>query len=50
VREHLGTKPERAGLTPRQLAVLQRLLKGLPNKLIARELGLADRAGLRLPA
>jgi DNA-binding NarL/FixJ family response regulator len=30
------------GLTPRQLDVLRGLLKGLPNKLIARELGLTE--------
>jgi DNA-binding NarL/FixJ family response regulator len=35
-------KPDVAGLTPRQLEVLQRLLRGLPNKLIARELGLTE--------
>jgi DNA-binding NarL/FixJ family response regulator len=35
-------KPDTAGLTPRQLAVLQRLLQGLPNKLIGRELGLTE--------
>ena len=29
------------GLTPRQTDVLQALLKGLPNKLIARELNLS---------
>jgi two-component system, NarL family, nitrate/nitrite response regulator NarL len=31
-----------AGLTPRQLAVLRRLLHGWPNKVIARELGLTE--------
>jgi DNA-binding NarL/FixJ family response regulator len=30
------------GLTPRQLDVLKRLLRGEPNKLIARELGLTE--------
>ncbi|MBT9490938.1 MAG: response regulator transcription factor [Paucibacter sp.] len=35
-------KADTAGLTPRQLDVLQGLLRGLPNKLIARELGLTD--------
>ena len=34
--------PDAAGLTPRQLDVLQRLLRGWPNKLIARELGLTE--------
>lgn len=33
---------ENVGLTPRQLAVLQRLLRGLPNKLIARDLCLTE--------
>lgn len=40
-----GLPPARvdtAGLTPRQFDVLQGLLRGLPNKLIARELGLTD--------
>jgi DNA-binding NarL/FixJ family response regulator len=32
---------EKAGLTPRQTEVLQLLLRGLPNKLIARELNLS---------
>lgn len=31
-----------AGLTPRQMDVLHRLLRGLPNKLIGRELGLTE--------
>jgi DNA-binding NarL/FixJ family response regulator len=35
-------KPETSGLTPRQIDVLQRLLRGWPNKLIARELGLTE--------
>lgn len=35
-------RPETAGLTPRQRDVLQRLLRGWPNKLIARELGLTE--------
>lgn len=35
-------RPHSAGLTPRQLAVLQRLLRGLPNKLIARDLSLTE--------
>jgi DNA-binding NarL/FixJ family response regulator len=40
-----GLPPARAdtaGLTPRQIDVLQRLLRGLPNKLIARDLGLTE--------
>jgi len=42
---HEGLPPARAdtaGLTPRQIDVLQRLLRGLPNKLIARDLGLTE--------
>jgi DNA-binding NarL/FixJ family response regulator len=42
---HDGFPPARAdtaGLTPRQFAVLHCLLRGLPNKLIARELGLTE--------
>jgi DNA-binding NarL/FixJ family response regulator len=35
-------RPDAAGLTPRQLEVLQRLSRGLPNKLIARELSLTE--------
>lgn len=35
-------RPDVAGLTPRQIDVLQRLLRGLPNKLIARELNLTE--------
>jgi DNA-binding NarL/FixJ family response regulator len=35
-------EPDAGGLTPRQLDVLQLLLKGQPNKLIARELGLTE--------
>ena len=34
--------PGAAGLTPRQLDVLRLLLKGEPNKLIARQLGLTE--------
>ena len=34
--------PVRTDLTPRQLAVLHRLLRGAPNKTIARELGLTE--------
>jgi DNA-binding NarL/FixJ family response regulator len=46
--EHARAEPaqrvdvlEKAGLTPRQTEVLQLLLRGLPNKLIARELNLS---------
>jgi DNA-binding NarL/FixJ family response regulator len=35
-------RPDTAGLTPRQLQVLHRLAQGLPNKLIARDLGLTE--------
>lgn len=35
-------KPDASGLTPRQLDVLQLLMRGEPNKLIARELGLTE--------
>lgn len=35
-------RPDVAGLTPRQIDVLHRLLRGWPNKLIARELGLTE--------
>lgn len=34
--------PDAAGLTPRQLDVLRLLMRGQPNKLIARELGLTE--------
>lgn len=34
--------PSAAGLTPRQSDVLRRLMRGWPNKLIARELGLTE--------
>jgi DNA-binding NarL/FixJ family response regulator len=34
--------PASTGLTPRQLEVLRALARGLPNKLIARELGLSE--------
>jgi DNA-binding NarL/FixJ family response regulator len=34
--------PDASGLTPRQRDVLRSLLRGLPNKLIARELGLTE--------
>ncbi|MGB8435080.1 MAG: response regulator transcription factor [Burkholderiales bacterium] len=36
------TAPADLGLTPRQAAVLSLLLKGLPNKLIARKLDIAE--------
>ena len=42
---HDGLPPasaDTASLTPRQTEVLQRLLRGLPNKLIARELALTE--------
>lgn len=35
-------RPDVAGLTPRQLDVLRCLMRGEPNKLIARELGLTE--------
>ena len=35
-------KPNASGLTPRQLDVLRCLMRGQPNKLIARELGLTE--------
>jgi hypothetical protein len=34
--------PRRLGLTERQIDVLERILRGLPNKLICRELSLAE--------
>ena len=37
-----GTQPGAFGLTPRQIEVLRLLARGLPNKVIARELGLAE--------
>ena len=36
------TGPGALGLTPRQIEVLRLLARGLPNKVIARELGLAE--------
>lgn len=36
------SRPDPAGLTPRQLEVLRCLMRGQPNKLIARELGLTE--------
>ena len=35
-------RPDASGLTPRQLDVLKSLMRGQPNKLIARELGLTE--------
>ena len=35
-------RPDASGLTPRQLDVLRCLMRGQPNKLIARELGLTE--------
>ena len=35
-------RPDASGLTPRQTDVLRCLMRGLPNKLIARELGLTE--------
>jgi len=37
-----GMTPDRLGLTPRQADVLAFVLKGLPNKLIARKLDIAE--------
>lgn len=37
-----GTDPRTLGLTERQIAVLRLILRGLPNKLICRELHLAE--------
>ena len=36
------SRPDAGGLTPRQLDVLRCLMRGQPNKLIARELGLTE--------
>lgn len=36
------SRPDTSGLTPRQMDVLKSLLRGQPNKLIARELGLTE--------
>ncbi len=36
------SRPDASGLTPRQMDVLRCLMRGQPNKLIARELGLTE--------
>lgn len=37
-----AARPDASGLTPRQMDVLKSLMRGQPNKLIARELGLTE--------
>lgn len=39
---HPAQRPNASGLTPRQLDVLRLLMRGEPNKVIARELGLTE--------
>jgi DNA-binding NarL/FixJ family response regulator len=41
-REPAATRPAELGLSPRQVEVLELLLKGLPNKLIARRLDISE--------
>jgi DNA-binding NarL/FixJ family response regulator len=38
----VSARPDASGLTPRQMDVLKSLMRGQPNKLIARDLGLTE--------